>query len=80
MIWSHLMKVDESTLQNILKAYGKDIKPRKNKLAVPKDEKPSEKKASPDIKSEDLDIINYDKEGNVAINKKKKEALIDFFQ
>ena len=32
------MKVDETTLQNILKAYGKNMKPRKNKLEVPKED------------------------------------------
>lgn len=79
-MWRYPMKVDETTLQNILKAYGKDIKPRKNKLPAPKLEKPLEKKVSPEIKSEDLDIINYDKEGNVAINNKTKDALVDFFQ
>jgi hypothetical protein len=74
------MKVDEPTLQNILKAYGKELKPRKNKLPMQKQEKTGEEKVSRELKSEDLDIINYDKEGNVSIDIKKKDALIDFFQ
>lgn len=74
------MKVDESTLQNILKAYGKNMKPRKNKLEVPKKEPEPKEKVSKKLESEDLDIINYDKEGKVSIDNKKKEALIDFFQ
>jgi hypothetical protein len=74
------MKVDESTLQNILKAYGKRMKPRKNQLDPPKKETEGNEKVSKKVKSEELDIVNYDKDGNVAIKPKKKEALIDFFQ
>jgi len=74
------MKVDETTLQNILKAYGKGIKPNKNKLGPPKDGETKKNESSGNLNSEDLDIINYDQEGKVSINSKKKEALIDFFQ
>ena len=74
------MKVEESTLQNILKAYGKSMKPRKNKLEAPKNETNSKEKVSKELEKEVLEIINYDKEGKVSIDNKKKEALIDFFQ
>ncbi len=74
------MKVDETTLQNILKAYGKQMKPRKNKVEAPKEEAAAKEKVSKKLDSEDLDIINYDKEGKVSINSQKKDALIDFFQ
>jgi len=74
------MKVEESTLQNILKAYGKSMKPRKNKLEVPKNDTDTKQKISNKLEREDLNIINYDKDGNIAIDNKKKDALIDFFQ
>lgn len=75
------MKVDETTLQNILKAYGKKMKPRKNTLDVPKQDQPELKSTtSKKLDSAELDIINYDKEGKVAINTQQKDALIDFFQ
>jgi hypothetical protein len=75
------MKVDETTLQNILKAYGKKMKPRKNTLEVPKqDQTENESAPTKKLESAELDIINYDKEGKVAINPQQKEALIDFFQ
>jgi hypothetical protein len=79
-MWRYLMKVDESTLQNILKAYGNKMKPRKNKLQPPIHENDAREKVSNKVDSEELDIVNYDKEGNVAIKANKKEALIDFFQ
>jgi len=74
------MKVDEATLQNILKAYGQRMKPRKNTMIEPKKEVAEKDKVSKKLESEDLDLINYDKEGKVAINSNKKDALIDFFQ
>lgn len=74
------MKVDETTLQNILKAYGKGLKPNKNKLKPPKEDEIKKSEPSGKLDSEDLDIINYDQEGKVSINSKKKDALIDFFQ
>lgn len=75
------MKIDEATLQNILKAYGKKMKPRKNTLEVPKQEQTEqESTTAKKLESTDLDIINYDKEGKVAINRKQKDALIDFFE
>ncbi len=80
MIRRLLMKVDDSTLQNILKAYGKQIKPRQNKLAPQKPHNETKTEVSEKLDTEELDIINYDKEGNVSINPKKKDALIDFFQ
>lgn len=72
------MKIDDVTLQNILKAYGKEMKPTKTKakvLEILKNEA-QEKKITP----EDLDIINYNKDGKTAVNSKQKDALIDFFQ
>ncbi len=75
------MKIDDTTLQNILKAYGKKMKPRKNTLEVPKqDQTEHESTTTKKLESAELDIINYDKEGKVAINSKQKDALIDFFQ
>lgn len=74
------MKVDDPILQNILKAYGSELKPQKSKNrpahegTLPAD--PTGKK----INSDDLDIINYDKDGNITLNNQKKDALIDFFQ
>jgi hypothetical protein len=78
------MKIDEVTLQNILKAYGKDIKANKSRNKLPdsidNENKENGKNISKKLVSEDLDIINYDKEGKAAVNPKKKDALIDFFQ
>jgi hypothetical protein len=74
------MKVDEVTLQNILKAYGKQMKPGKNKLKVPKEDITDANKTSKKLVSEDLEAINYEKDGKVTINPQKKDALIDFFQ
>jgi hypothetical protein len=79
-MWRLPMKVDEVTLQNILKAYGKDMKANKNKIKIPESESMKNENTPKKLASEDLEIINYDKEGKVAINPKKKDALIDFFQ
>ncbi len=72
------MKLDEVTLQNILKAYGKEVKPSKAKPKIEKDEIPTP--ITEKLATEDLNIINYNKDGKTAINSKKKDALIDFFQ
>ena len=74
------MKVNESTLQNILKAYGKEMKPQRPKSKLPKETAEHKDNFQKSIKSEDLDLINYDKDGNVTVNNQKKDALIDFFQ
>lgn len=79
MKWSFMMKINESTLQSILKAYGKELKPKDR----PKAEKPeptTAKEVDAEPVSKDLDIVNYDKDGNVKINPKQKDALIDFFE
>lgn len=74
------MKVNEATLQNILKAYGKEMRPEKNKTKPQKEESINKNNIKKKLTSEDLDIINYDKEGKVKIDSQKKDALIDFFQ
>jgi hypothetical protein len=80
MIWSLLMKVDNTTLQNILKNYGKEMKPHKARPKTQKQDSTNQNTSSQKLDSEDLDIINYDKEGKVSIDSQKKDALIDFFQ
>ena len=74
------MKVNESTLQNILKAYGKEMKPQRPKSKLPKETVEDKKNFQKSIQSEDLELINYDKDGNVTVTNQKKDALIDFFQ
>jgi hypothetical protein len=74
------MKVDEVTLQNILKAYGKEMKPDRTKAKTQKQDIINKNDTKAKLVSEDLDIINYDKEGKVNSDSQKKEALIDFFQ
>jgi len=78
------MEINEATLQNILKAYGKEPKADKIKTKTSKlsDEKPLKEKSPVGKKlvSEDLNIINYDNEGKVKVNSSQKKALIDFFQ
>jgi hypothetical protein len=74
------MKIDEVTLQNILKTYGKQLKPDRTKTKTQKQDTINNNKAKQKLVSEDLDVINYDKEGKVKINSQKKDALIDFFQ
>lgn len=74
------MKVDNTTLQNILKNYGKELKPSKAKPKPQKEDSINKNNPSQKLDSEDLDIINYDKEGKVSIDSQKKDALIDFFQ
>lgn len=74
------MKVNEATLQNILKAYGRTIRPAKSGPKLQKEEPNNLNNIKDDPLQEDLDIINYDQEGNVKINPQKKDALIDFFE
>ncbi|MGE5340139.1 MAG: hypothetical protein ACM3SY_01540 [Candidatus Omnitrophota bacterium] len=74
------MKVDEPTLQNILKTYGKEMKANKPKAKTSRDETLDPKDESVNaLDPEDLNFINYDKEGKIAVNPQTKEALIDFF-
>jgi outer membrane biogenesis lipoprotein LolB len=56
------------------------MKPRSNKLEVPKPDVEDKSKDFQKLKTDELDIINYDQDGKVAINSKKKNALIDFFE
>ena len=74
------MKVDDVTLQNILKAYGKEMKPDRTKEKLQKQDITDKTNTKPKLNSEDLEVINYDKEGKVKSNSQKKDALIDFFQ
>lgn len=74
------MKVNEATLQNILKAYGQKIRPPKSSPKLQKEGPIDKNNINKEPLQEDLDIINYDQEGNVKINPQKKDALIDFFE
>lgn len=74
------MKINEATLQNILKAYGQKIRPEKNIKKLQDEEPTNKNKIKKESLQEDLDIINYDQEGKVNINPQKKDALIDFFE
>jgi hypothetical protein len=74
------MKIDDVTLQNILKTYGKEMKLDKTRTKAQIKDIINKHKAKQKLVSEDLDVINYDKEGKIKINSQKKDALIDFFQ
>jgi len=74
------MKVNDSTLQNILKAYGREMKPERSKTKLPKETLQDKTDFQKNLKAEDLDIINYDKDGTLSVDNQKKDALIDFFQ
>ena len=74
------MKVNEATLQNILKVYGQKMRPEKNAKKLQNEEPTNRDKIKQEFIQDDLDIINYDQEGKVNINPKKKDALIDFFE
>lgn len=74
------MKINEATLQNILKAYGQKFRPPKSGQKLQKEEPINKNNIKEEPLQEDLDIINYDQEGNVKINPQKKDALIDFFE
>jgi len=74
------MKIDEIAMQNVLRVYGKQIK--KNS-ALKNRENPENIDKSEDLEKilkEDLDLINYDKNGNIKLNPDKKKALVDFFE
>ena len=77
-----LMKVNEATLQSILNAYGKEMRTAKpkQKESPQKQETTEKSDLKKELKSEELDIIKYDKDGKISIDSQKKEALIDFFQ
>jgi uncharacterized protein YehS (DUF1456 family) len=77
---SYLMKVNEATLQNILKAYGQKIRAEKRSAKLQDEEPTNKDKIKQKSLQEELDIINYDQEGKVNINPQKKDALIDFFE
>ena len=76
------MKVNEATLQSILNAYGKEMRTAKpkQKESPQKQETTEKSDLKKELKSEELDIIKYDKDGKISIDSQKKEALIDFFQ
>lgn len=74
------MKVDDATLQAILKNYGKQIRPDKSRPKPQKEEPIEKDKAEQKLDSQELNIVNYDKEGKVKLNPQKKEALVDFFE
>jgi len=76
------MKLDDVTLQNILKAYGNNLKATKPKQKITKEELQTFQQNNPTKKldSEDLELINYNKDGKTAVTQKKKDALVDFFQ
>jgi hypothetical protein len=74
------MKVNEATLQNILKAYGQKSRAEKRSAKLQDEEPTNKDKIKQKSLQEELDIINYDQEGKVNINPQKKDALIDFFE
>ncbi len=77
------MKINETTLQHVLKSYGKGVRPEKARpksQKAQKEEHPGKDGDTELVKSEEVDVIKYDKEGKVSIDSQKKEALIDFFQ
>lgn len=74
------MKTDEVTLQNILKAYGKELKPVRPKNLVKKKQEPDKQEETEKLHSKEIDIVNYDKSGKPNIDENRKKSLIDFFQ
>lgn len=74
------MKINDAVLQNILNTYGKNIKPDKSTEEPQKKDSINKNTIDKETISENLDIINYDKEGKVKIDSQKKDALIDFFE
>lgn len=74
------MKINESTLQNILNSQGKDARADKINPKNQKPEKAAIKFLDENLGEEELNIIRYDKEGKVSIDSESKNALIDFFQ
>lgn len=74
------MKLDEIALQNVLKAYGSELKPiRSEKKAHKPDISTKLDSLSPE-KLEELKISQYDQNGRVKENDDKKQQLIDFFE
>lgn len=74
------MKINDATLQHILKSYGKQMRPDKTKIKLQKEDIIKKDNIEKKISTEELDIVNYDQEGKVKVNPQKKDALIDFFE
>jgi len=74
------MKLDEIALNNVLKAYGRELK------GIRPEKKPSNTDISTKIeyltpeKIEELKIAQYDQNGQVKENTDLKKQLIDFFE
>ncbi len=74
------MKINDATLQNILTTYGKQIRADKSKVNLPKEDEGKKDVEKGTLAPEELDIVNYGKDGKVQVDSQKKEALIDFFE
>ena len=75
-----MLKIDETTLQHILRTYGKPGRPagdRGRTAEPPASERGEESPSSPGA---GFDGAGYDRSGNVQLDPEKRKALIDFFR
>lgn len=74
------MKIDEVSLQAILRAYGKPSRPKGGKPVPEKSPEDTSTAAKKAVQPGEIEPINYDGKGRVSISTEKKQALVDFFQ
>jgi hypothetical protein len=79
-MWSVLMKLDDIALNNVLKAYGHELKPLRGEKKPQKPEISTKPNDPNPQNTEDMKVSRYDKDGFVVENSDKKKQLIDFFE
>jgi len=75
-----VVKVDDVTLQSILNTYGKGLQVKKEGSAPKKQVIAKNKAKKLNLTPQDLNVVNYNKDGNINIDENKKQSFIDFFQ
>ena len=74
------MKIDEVSLQSVLRAYGKNIKVKNDTQKEDMDAANASSSKVKPLSENDFDLVGYDVNGKLNISQEKKKALIDFFQ
>jgi hypothetical protein len=80
MKWRFVLKVDEVTLRQIMRTYGKPVRSPSEKHSARKTDSSSADGSEPTSIDREFETAGYDNNGTVRANPDQKKALIDFFQ
>lgn len=75
-----MLKIDEATLQQILRTYGKPQPSASDKTPLSKANTQRPGDSFGTTIDREFETAGYDNKGNVRTNSDQKKALIDFFQ